>query len=157
VLRAGGSVAGEELFYTQPGFPLDKRNKTVFPRRKLSFSLRDTPLTLKAKEAGRAGVSLEQYDRYLLGGSSSGPAPDSAAAATAGAGAAAQRGTFAAAVHETLSAEEEAFLARDLDEDSLLATIQAHQRMVDEYSAVSGKVRAFRQRVAEAYRSRTSV
>jgi hypothetical protein len=66
---ADGSAPGEEGFYTQPGSPLDARNAaTRPPRRKLPFSLLDTPATLRAKEAGRAGLSMAGYEQAQLAG-----------------------------------------------------------------------------------------
>lgn len=63
---AGGSKPNEELYYTQPGFPMDKRNSTRRAARasRIGWTLADTPLTLRAKEATRAGVSLEEYEQY---------------------------------------------------------------------------------------------
>jgi NADH:ubiquinone oxidoreductase subunit len=58
------SAPFEESYWTQPGYPTDKRNRAthVSARRgRLGFSLRDTPLTIQAKAAARAGLSLEEY------------------------------------------------------------------------------------------------
>lgn len=59
------SKPGEELGYTQPGYPLDKRNAQRFTgrRHRMKFSLSDTPLTLQAKEAARVGLTIEEYQR----------------------------------------------------------------------------------------------
>ncbi len=57
--------------YTQPGFPTDPRNPAYTPKARaaraarLGFSLSDTPLTLAAREAARAGLSLPQFARYV--------------------------------------------------------------------------------------------
>lgn len=58
------SAPNEEAYYTQPGWPLDKRNKTRFTstrKSRVKFTLKDTPLTLAAKAAARTGLSLEEY------------------------------------------------------------------------------------------------
>jgi len=128
---ADGSAPGEEGFYTQPGSPLDARNAaTRPPRRKLPFSLLDTPATLRAKEAGRAGLSMAGYEQAQLAGG---------AGAGAGAGARAGADTLAAAARAALTADEAAFLSAGHDEDDLLATIQRFQRTADEYGAVPNK------------------
>jgi hypothetical protein len=60
----------ESLYYTQPGNPLDPRNPNRgMPSRsaRLGFSLRDTPVTIRKKEANRAGVSVEKYQAYTDG------------------------------------------------------------------------------------------
>jgi NADH:ubiquinone oxidoreductase subunit len=135
---SGGSEPFEELYYTQPGWPLDARNKQTRQKRVLPFSLRDTPLSIKQKEAGRSGLALEDYSksRALL---TAAGAPE---AATASQEAASQpKGTFAAAVHETLTAEEESFLAEGHDETDIMTTIGHYQRIIDEYQAVPNKVR----------------
>jgi hypothetical protein len=130
----GGSEPFEERFYTQPGNPLSPKNSQVRPpRRKLPFSLRDTPLTLKAKEAGRAGLSIEGYEQKLLEGEFVSNGTSASAASTA------SPGTFAATAHATLSAEEEKFLEAGHDEDELLTTIQNYQRIVDDYETVINK------------------
>jgi hypothetical protein len=41
---------------------VDPRNKQRWPGREKRFSLRDTPLTLRAKAAARAGVSLADLE-----------------------------------------------------------------------------------------------
>lgn len=79
----------EELYYTQPGWPLDKRNGGVRPtgrKARIPFSLKDTPLTLKARAAAKHGMSVGDYERYsdpfspsrvaalLAGGAPGGPA-----------------------------------------------------------------------------------
>jgi hypothetical protein len=61
------SAPGEEKYYTQPGWPADLRNKSVFTssrKERLGFSLRDTPLTIAAKAAARVGVPLNDYRLY---------------------------------------------------------------------------------------------
>ncbi len=60
------SQVNEELGYTQPGYPLDKRNTTRFSgrRQRMKFTLKDTPLTLQAREATRYGLSIEEYQRF---------------------------------------------------------------------------------------------
>lgn len=118
---------------------MDARNKTTREKRVLPFSLRDTPLTIKAKEAGRSGKALEDYSgaRALL---TAAGVPSDAASASKKA-AEQPKGTFAAAVHETLSPEEESFLAEGHDEADLMTTIGHYQRIVDEYQAVPSKVR----------------
>lgn len=136
--HAGGSKPFEELYYTQPGWPLDARNKLTRQKRELPFSLRDTPLTLKAKDAGRQGKALEDYSASKLLLTSAG-APEAAQASQEAA--AQPRGTFAAALHETLSPEEEAFLAEGHDESDMMTTIGHYQRIIDEYQAVPNKVR----------------
>lgn len=53
----------EEKYYTQPGYPRDSRNATAFQssrRHRVAFSLKDTPLTLEAKAAANAGMTLEE-------------------------------------------------------------------------------------------------
>jgi hypothetical protein len=60
----------ESLYYTQPGNPLDPRNpnRGISKRSaRLGFSLRDTPVTIRKKEANRAGVSVEEYQAYTDG------------------------------------------------------------------------------------------
>lgn len=62
-----GSAPDAEGAYTQPGWPTDPRNKSVWKSSRgarLGFSLQDTPLSLAAKKAARSGVSLEQYALY---------------------------------------------------------------------------------------------
>ena len=130
---AGGSAPGEERFYTQPGNPLDaRRNATTRPpRRQLPFSLMDTPETLRAKAAGRAGLTVAGYEQQQLAGTST----SASAGASAGAGA----DTLAAAARSALTASEAAFLAAGHDEDELLSTIQMYQRTVDDYANVPNK------------------
>lgn len=43
---------------------MDPRNKQRWSGRAKHFSLRDTPLTLRAKEAARAGLSISDYERF---------------------------------------------------------------------------------------------
>lgn len=45
------SQVNEERFYTQPGWPLDPRNSQQWTGRVAPFTLRDTPLTLRAKKS----------------------------------------------------------------------------------------------------------
>ena len=143
-MLAGGSAPFEERFYTQPGYPTDPRNASVRPaRRRLAFTLGDTPATLRAKEAGRAGMSVEGYAQAMLAGG--GPLAGGGSGASAGTLA---PGTFAAAARDALSAEDEAFFAAGHDEDALLATIQQYQRIVDEYAAIDNKVSPKRRRRA---------
>lgn len=57
----------EELYYTQPGWPLDKRNPANRPtgrKARIGFSLKDTPLTIKARAAAKHGMSVAEYERY---------------------------------------------------------------------------------------------
>lgn len=163
----GGSKPGEELYYTQPGWPLDKRNGSYRVRRDLGFTIADSVPTLRAKEAARLGVTAEAYERKLLEGTGV-PTPDEAArmrfdAAVEGALAgkaphevdaasyaaamdagfkAAESGTFEAAVSAALTPEEEAFLDEGHDEDALLTTIGRYQRIADEYAGVPNKTAA---------------
>ena len=61
------SRPNEELYYTQPGWPLEKRNAAVrvsARKGRLGFSLKDTPLTIKARSAAKHGMSVEEYERY---------------------------------------------------------------------------------------------
>lgn len=61
------SKPDEELYYTQPGWPLDKRNARVAPsgrKARMPFSLRDTPLTIKARAAAKHGMSVAAYERF---------------------------------------------------------------------------------------------
>ena len=63
------SRVNEELFYTPPGYPLASggRNRERFAsarRARMRFSLLDTPLTLQAKGAARAGLSLDEFQRF---------------------------------------------------------------------------------------------
>ena len=61
------SLPNQELFYTQPGWPLEKRNAAVrvsARKGRIGFSLRDTPLTIKARAAAKHGLSVEEYERY---------------------------------------------------------------------------------------------
>jgi len=53
-------------------------------------------------------------------------------------GAEQERGTFAEAVRQALTAEEAALLAEE-DEDALAATVAQYQRTVDDYSAIAAK------------------
>lgn len=165
---AGGSKPGEELFYTQPGYPLDKRNASARPRRDLGFTLADTVPTLRAKEAGRLGLSADAYEKQLLEGKGApsdddasflrfktavdsklsgvkpGELDDAKIKAAFGAGVqAAFSGTFDAAVSKTLTREEEAFLEEGHDADALLDKIAQYQRIADEYAAVPNKVRHY--------------
>jgi len=62
-----GSRPNEEHYWTQPGYPTDPRNTDRFVssrRQRLRFTLQDTPLTLQAKEASKANLSLQDYQRY---------------------------------------------------------------------------------------------
>jgi len=62
-----GSAPDAEGAYTAPGWPTDARNKTRWASSRgarLGFSLADTPLSLAAKKAARAGVSLEALALY---------------------------------------------------------------------------------------------
>jgi len=181
----GGSVAGEERYYTQPGWAMDPRNPAT--RRssraaRLGFTLADTPATLRARTAARAGLSPEDLERYTSNdsevrialitspsaGVSSGAAPpdgsmaavvaavglpedpvkrEFAARVAGGTGHARpwskelEAGTFAAAVSEVLTPEEEAFLAAGHDEDDLLTAIAQYQGYIDAYARVPVKVR----------------
>ena len=136
--HTGGSAPGEELFYTQPGNPLDARRNATSrpPRRQLPFSLLDTPETLRAKAAGRAGLSVAGYEQQQLAGTTASAGSAAAAGAASGAG---PGMTLAAAAHSALTAAEEAFLAAGHDEDDLMSTIQMYQRTVDDYAAVPNK------------------
>ena len=62
------SVPDEERFYTQPGWPLDKRNARtrVSPRSggRLGFTLRDTPATIKTRAAVRLGLTAPELERF---------------------------------------------------------------------------------------------
>ena len=61
------SKVNEELYYTPPGYPLNSKNKSRFTsarRARMRFSLLDTPLTLQAKGAARAGLSLDDYQKF---------------------------------------------------------------------------------------------
>lgn len=63
----GGSKPNAEGYYTQPGYPTDARNGSRFVSeraKRVKFSLKDTPLTLAAKEAAKAGLSLEEYATF---------------------------------------------------------------------------------------------
>ncbi len=63
-----GSAPNAEGGYTQPGYPLDPRNprrkQPSVRRQRMQFSLRDTPLTLQAKEASRLGLRLDEYAAF---------------------------------------------------------------------------------------------
>lgn len=63
---AGGSAPHEELFYTQPGNPLDARNAVRRSQRSrtLGFTITDTVESLKAKEAVRAGLTPAEMEAY---------------------------------------------------------------------------------------------
>jgi hypothetical protein len=61
------SKPNEELYYTQPGWPLDKRNAALRPggrKGRVGWSLKDTPLTIKARAAAKHGMSVADYERY---------------------------------------------------------------------------------------------
>jgi hypothetical protein len=61
------SQINEELYYTPPGYPLNGKNKSRFTstrRARMRFSLLDTPLTLQAKGAARAGLSLDEFQKF---------------------------------------------------------------------------------------------
>lgn len=62
----GGSAPNEELFYTQPGYPMDKRNshRTATRAARLGFTIADNALTMTAKRAVRAGLSIDEYAAY---------------------------------------------------------------------------------------------
>lgn len=152
------SQPNEELFYSQPGYPMDKRNKQLKQPRKLSFTLRDTPLTLRDKAAARAGMTPEEYDMAsdpslparvaLLAAKDALPAssPFAGLAEKLSKGdgeghnldysAERRMGTFAAAKHEALSAEEEEFLEQGYEEAQLMETVAQYQRYIDDYSKI---------------------
>ena len=63
------SRVNEEAFYTPPGYPLAaggaNRSRFASARRaRMRFSLLDTPLTLQAKGAARAGLSLDEFQSF---------------------------------------------------------------------------------------------
>lgn len=152
------SKPNEELFYTQPGYPLDKRNKQVKQQRKLSFTLKDTMQTMRYKDAARAGMTPDEYDMAadpsspakvaLLTAKDTLPAGspllDLANKLEKGDGAARgidyskEKGTFAAARHEVLSPEEEEFLEMGYEEGILLSTVVQYQGYIDDYSKIKG-------------------
>lgn len=184
------SKPDEELYYTQPGHHMDKRNKELRDARRaaraerIGFTLQDTPMTLLAKEAGRVGLSIEEYERLrdpesptrlalvmnlkaenvaaitgkamtedddfldisvrgavvpvdedarqyatrIVVGTGR-PARDDAAAK--------QPGTFAAARAETLTPDEEAFLAQGVTQADLLDKLQQYNKYVDSYAKLA--------------------
>lgn len=190
----GGSAPHEELYYTQPGYPLDKRNPTRHISRggRVGFTLTDTPASLAAKQAVRFGMSPAEHAKYsdpapsvtqvLALAESSAVEKGDAAAQTMidglvsaqpelaaydlpveagkrrlatylalGKGHArswgkdVEAGTFAAAVHEVLTPEEEAFLdaSGGVTAEDLLLDVQKYQGMIDAYAGVTNnKVRA---------------
>ena len=63
------SRVNEEAFYTPPGYALAaggaNRSRFASARRaRMRFSLLDTPLTLQAKGAARAGLSLDEFQSF---------------------------------------------------------------------------------------------
>lgn len=152
------SKPNEELFYTQPGYPLDKRNKQWRQQRKLSFTLKDNTQSLRTKDAARSGMTPEEYEMAsdlsspariaLLAAKDALPQgsvlSELASKLEKGDGSARnidfskEQGTFAAARHEVLTADEEEFLELGYEESVLLNTMAQYQMYIDDYSKIRG-------------------